>query len=611
MMMVAGTVLAAASCTEFSDYNAVDPSADLSADKTLWENIQSNAILSDFAQVLKQVGYDKILSESHTYTVWAPVNGSFNVDSLNKLSKQKIIKEFVQNMVANYSHPETDINDTTVFMLNEKLLKFSGKNTPSLAFDGKKILSQTSSSAFNCPSTNGLLYTVTHPATFRNNGYEIITEEKALASNLHAMVMKYHKEVLDEKNSIKGEIINGMQVYDDSVKIITNSFVESTLRAQLRNEDSLYTVLIPTDEAWQEAYNRIAPYYKYLPEMVYQNLSSQDMGVTKGGGNTAAACFMKAGLGQMTTKLTAAPSDSKFETSDAYWTDSLAKRFITRDLVYSETNKRYNSKFLTGESFVEGDTLYSTTRDYLTNAPALDKATTSVRQLSNGHARIIDKLPFKSWETYAPKIKSRSVGRCVTATGNGYSMARVTGDLRGICQFDDPDETDLYYVRANVPEGNAFAPELDFALPNVLSTTYDIYAVVVPAWIEHIGEEDFVRKPYTLRFDINYTNEKNEEIRARFDGEQAVSVATQAAKIPAVLCGQEKVDTVKLGRVTFPVCYRGTEAYPNIKVFCTLTNFGSANRAKFEQQIRIANIIMKPIDLVEYEEKLNAIKEED
>ena len=87
MMMVAGCMLAATSCSDFSDYNAIEASAEPSADKTLWENIKANANLSDFAEVLEKVGYDKVLNASHTYTVWAPVNGSFDKDSLFSLSK--------------------------------------------------------------------------------------------------------------------------------------------------------------------------------------------------------------------------------------------------------------------------------------------------------------------------------------------------------------------------------------------------------------------------------------------------------------------------------------------------------------------------------------------
>lgn len=603
-------MLAATSCSDFSDYNAIEASAEPSADKTLWENIKANANLSDFAEVLEKVGYDKVLNASHTYTVWAPVNGSFDKDSLFSLSESKIIKEFVKNMVANYSHQETDLNDTTVFMLNEKLLKFHGKNTSSMTFDGQSLVANAESTAYNYPSINGILYTVSNPSTFRSNGYEVISDVKDKAGKFYDMIMKYHTETLDEKNSVKGEIVNGLQVYDDSVLIVSNTYTEGSLRSKIACEDSLYTVLIPNDEAWTDAYDRIKKYYNYIPEVNYQDLTDEKLSGKKGGSNSTGTCFMEKNIGQKAIKLTSKPADSEFSDNAAYWTDSISKRLLTNNFIYSETNTKYNSKFANGQKFTEADSIYSTTRNLLTNLPELDKATVETKVLSNGHARIIDKFPFKSWETYAPEIRTRNVGRYVTASGSNVSRVTVLNPSKDICTFDKANEENLNYVRVNVPEGSAFAPEMDFALSNVLSTTYDIYAVVVPGWIENQGDSTYVRKPYTLRFDINYTNEKNEEVRGRFNGEELVTVAAQVIKVPAFICGAEKVDTIKLGRVTFPICYAGTEAYPNIKVYCTLTSFGSANRKKYDQQIRIANIIMKPIDLVEYEEKLKAIKED-
>lgn len=603
-------MLAATSCSDFSDYNAIDASAEPSADKTLWENIKANANLSDFAEVLEKVGYDKVLNASHTYTVWAPVNGSFDKDSLFSLSESKIIKEFVKNMVANYSHQETDLNDTTVFMLNEKLLKFHGKNTSSMTFDGQSLVANAESTAYNYPSINGILYTVSNPSTFRSNGYEVISDVKDKAGKFYDMIMKYHTETLDEKNSVKGEIVNGLQVYDDSVLIVSNTYTEGSLRSKIACEDSLYTVLIPNDEAWTEAYDRIKKYYNYIPEINYQDLTDEKLSGKKGGSNSTGTCFMEKNIGQKTIKLTSKPADSEFSDNAAYWTDSISKRLLTYNFIYSETNTKYNSKFANGQKFTEADSIYSTTRNLLTNLPELDKATVETKVLSNGHARIIDKFPFKSWETYAPEIRTRNVGRYVTASGSNVSRVTVLNPSKDICTFDKANEENLNYVRVNVPQGSAFAPEMDFTLSNVLSTTYDIYAVVVPGWIENQGDSTYVRKPYTLRFDLNYTNEKNEEVRGRFNGKELVTVAAQVIKVPAFICGAEKVDTIKLGRVTFPVCYAGTKAYPNIKAYCTLTSFGSANRKKYDQQIRIANIIMKPIDLVEYEEKLKATKED-
>ena len=69
-----------------------------------------------------------------------------------------------------------------------------------------------------------------------------------------------------------------------------------------------------------------------------------------------------------------------------------------------------------------------------------------------------------------------------------------------------------------------------------------------------------------------------------------------------------KVDTLYLGRFTFPICYYGTKAAPNLKVMSTLSSFSISNKTKYDAQIRIANIILKPKDLEDNEQ--NATKED-
>ena len=161
MMVLAGGMLAAASCSDFDDFNTVPVAADPAADQTLWENISKNPELSDFKAVLERVGYDKVLDAAHTYPVWAPVNGSFSADSLANVSDAKVVHEFLNNLIADYAHREADPNDTVIYMLNEKLLKFTGKNSTSLAFDAQRILPNVENpSVYNYPSTNGLLYTI-------------------------------------------------------------------------------------------------------------------------------------------------------------------------------------------------------------------------------------------------------------------------------------------------------------------------------------------------------------------------------------------------------------------------------------------------------------------
>lgn len=591
MMLVAGSMLAATSCSDFSDFNSVPTTSEPGADKTLWENISENGSLTEFASVLQRLGYDKVLDASQTYTVWAPVNGSFDLDSLNQVSDEAVEKEFLMNHIANYAHRETDVNDTVIYMLNKKLVKFSNKNSGYLSFDAQQLMPNTSTpSVFNYPSVNGLLYVTSYPAIFRYNGYEYLAEMTGFADTLYSYVKKYESITLDEANSVKGDIRDGVQHYDDSVIIVSNTLVEEILRAELDNEDSLYTVLIPTNEAWAKAYDKISSYYNYIPSIAYQDLEHKDVGTIKGTSGT----IMKATLGSTTVSLPASPLGAEITEPEKYMTDSLSKLFIVGNMIYSETNKKYNAKLSTGQAFNETDTLYSTTRSYLTNLPKLDEVTEKVVQLSNGHARIINEYPFLQEETYAPIINSMRVGRVVTASGSGYTLERINKvNLDPAMCVLEEDQTALDYVKAGVPSIALAAPELDFYLPNVLSTTYTVYAVVVPACVEDsVAEED--RKPYSLYFDLNYTNANNQQITGRFDGDTLIVGTNNVKKVQPFLIGENKVDTVKLGRITFPICYAGTEAMPNIKVMNSVSTFTPANKKKYEQNLRVACIRLVP-----------------
>ena len=595
------------SCSDFNDYNTVGVDVNPSAEKSLWENISAKSELSDFAQVLQAVGYDAVLNAPTTYTVWAPVNGTFNKDSLMSLAqdaatKKNVLEQFVYDHVANYSHLESNPNDTVVYMLSKKLIRFSGKNTGSLTFDGKTV--NWGDNAFNTPSSNGLLYTLNGMVPYRPNAYENFFTDKSqygiADSYFNAYVKRYERITLDEEKSVKGEIVNGDQVYDDSVTVITNSFVtnEEHLNAKLDNEDSLYTVIIPTDAAWQKAYDKIKSYYKYITPIKYQDLNSTsaDFAGKKGGTcpttSTGKATILAASAGvdaSNAATLSAAPSDAEIQDTKTYWTDSIAKRWIVLNTAFSETNRKYNSKLVSGVVFAEGDTLYSTSGNKLTGLDKLDKVTVLKQQLSNGHARVVSEFPFRASETYAPVIKTREPGRVVSTSGYGYDeMTLERWEMKdGFCNLED-DEVNLKYVRASLPEGSNYAPEMDFYLKDVLSTTYDIYAVVVPAIV------DGSPLPYTLRFDLHYTDANNQPQTGRLDGKTLQTSIAKISKVEPFINNTEKVDTLYLGQFTFPICYYGTDAAPNLKVMSTLSSFSMTNKTKYDAQIRIANIILRP-----------------
>lgn len=600
--VVACSALVAVSCTDYLDYNTVPEATDPAADKTLWENISENENLTDFAAVLKRLGYDEVLNASHTYTVWAPQNGSFSLEELDQMDSTKVERQFLKNAIADFAHREADINDTVVYMLNGKLVKFSNKNTDMLAFDGKDILPNAANPAvFNYPSTNGLLYITSAPATFRYNGYEYLRESEDMPNMMGAYVEHYESRVLDEANSVKGAIIDGVQHYDDSVIIVSNILTDRMLRAQLDNEDSLYTVLIPTDTAWNRAYGEIASYYNFVEKIPYQDLSSNQVGLMPGASwndkMKKLINMLDASAGKVEVALTSAPIGAEIQETGAYWSDSIAKRLLTNNFVFSEKSGKFNTKFQTGQSFKESDSVYSTTGNWLSNPAMLDELTEDVIELSNGHARMIKDFPFSPKETYAPVIKSRNVGRVITATGFKHTEESIDRELLdpSMCVLDDENETALRYVKTNVPEISYSLSEFNFYIDNVLSTTYDVSLVLVPACIEDPDMPESERKPYSLYVDINYADYEKGEltlVNKRFDGEKLVSGNSALRKVEPFTGGKDKVDTIRLGRVTFPICYAGTGAKPNIKV---MYPFNLKMDKSCERNLRIANVILEPV----------------
>jgi hypothetical protein len=64
-------------------------------------------------------------------------------------------------------------------------------------------------------------------------------------------------------------------------------------------------------------------------------------------------------------------------------------------------------------------------------------------------------------------------------------------------------------------------------------------------------------------------------------------------------------DTLYLGEFTFPVCYRGlgNDYFPSIHVTSPINVFNKTQMASYTRDVRMWAIIMKPVELVEFEEK--------
>lgn len=605
MMFVAGSLLAATSCTEFSDYNSVVGDVNTSADKTLWENISGSENLQDFAKILKKAGFDKTLSASQFYTVWAPLDGTYDADAVYAQDSATIVKQFVKQHVAEFNHLLSGEVEDDVLTLNLKSHKFT--NT---------TFGESELSTANLPSSNGVMHTLKGIDPFYFSIYEFI--ENMSGSSFRDYITKFDRQEIDPATSILGPIVNGQQTYQHIEYKTVNDVISNVLWANLENEDSVYTMLAPNDRAWAASYARISPNFKYVKGMAYSDLYNNGNAT-----NTTVASSIAGNASQKT--------DIKV-VDEEHLQDSLTTWNMVRNLVYSHGVSQ-NDK-LNAADATETDTIVPTfsSRIGLNNARKFPSAKAvqdytvgEVQRMSNGYFREIDSLCFNSWDTFEPVIKTRSVARAIKSTPAGYNH-NIRDLIKERSWYAAPDsvmrdsifanmpayfyedllgdkrETFSYVVTSNITSNSA-SPELDIMLDGgVLSTKYRVYVVMVPIQMD---APTINQKPYYLNFYMMYTDAENKPAKKLLNlaedadpawGPQSITEKIGSKNVTSVVTQPGMVNVVDLGEFEFPLCYYGTDAYPTLLIAHTQTYGSQAKRDSYEQAMRVARVYLVPAE---------------
>ncbi|MDE6002527.1 MAG: hypothetical protein K2G76_03420, partial [Prevotella sp.] len=233
----------------------------------------------------------------------------------------------------------------------------------------------------------------------------------------------------------------------------------------------------------------------------------------------------------------------------------------------------------------------------------------------NGTAMIVDNLAMLPWETYAPmRTFSAASSNLRARVLQNPSVVRVEDPNPDVVQLED-GVTSFSYLWIN-PASEYDSPELDLYLPNVLSTTYDIYCVFVPQSAS-LKNADVETLPNRVSFKLNYCDaagnlqekvflDERPENGQKFmeDFPRVRDNATNHNMIWGFTNDPSKVDTLYIGEFTFPSCYYGLgEGFcPNIKVITSVAS-NTYTRKAFTSDLRIAGFILKPKELVEFEEQ--------
>ena len=598
VVLLASLGLVAVSCSDYDDYNTVPEDNLTIANQTLWENISGDQQLTKFAELARKTGFSATLNSPRFFTIWAPVDNAIDETEYQRLlasDSATVVKQFFQQHMTEYNHPVSAALDSmTIISLNQKHHPFT-----QMAFDGFPYVA----GGTNVPAVNGLIHKLDGLSEFHSNLYENIDDLEG-CDKFKAYVQQYDETYLDVNASVIGPLVNGKQTYLDSVMSKRNNVIRNIMRADLENEDSTYCMLIPTDEAWDDAYAAIEPHYNYIAKMDYMDLTKK----------TATANNLKAG----DSKADKAAVPPVTTTTPQ---DSLTCRNIVNNLVFSNSSP-YNRQLFGDNATAKNDTVYSTNRRFLTSAQEIFDQTSATAEMSNGMVRVMDQYPFRSWESYNPVISTSRPRAMLNVKDNKLTTHNIPLDsLAGrdslfskvpemFQQYLFPKDSRFFsYVAVDSADvaGTSSKPEFDFALENVRAATYHIYVITVPAQVE---DPAAAVKPYYLRFYLSWTDAANKQQYSILPVDANGKSASTSSEITTdngtntktvtYLGDPGRVNVFDLGEFTFPACYYGLEAYPSLMMMHTKTYTSSSNRKKYDQQMRVAGVYLIPKEYNDY-----------
>lgn len=617
-MMTAAVAVGITACSD--DQFSINP--DVAGKQSIWQTINNDSRLSEFADILSSVcnsqtaqkatneTYADLLNGDQTFTVWAPVNGSFPYNEYKRLiatgvrdSIYKVEKEFIRNNMTRYSLPITGTDTAVVIdLFNSKTATI---NNSKLTFKGSQITTA------NIGASNGTLHITEAPASYECNVYEYMATRRDLDS-LNSFIKSYESLKFNESASIQGPTVNGHITWIDSATYISNTYASKYLQASLENEDSLYAMIMPTNNAWKEILAKTERYFKYketYQQKVY-SVSNEGKKQTNEG---------------PTYTRTGYELDSIFKLS--------TKNAICENLVFNARWQYEQTPINTIDAISKADSLHSTSGTKFKKTGTLNETNNNTTlecddftalfgnsnpaKCSNGFAYIADSwnLPFNSYapvrvlkpldvleslneqcrEPNKPEVKTVRYERVDTIV-NGTDTVFA-------------DSIYKYSCLTLTNSGTTSNTGAYFKLPDVLSCKYDIGIVFV-----YNKAED---KPHRFRAYIAYDTESgrtdakgtlttlknpndNEDELSIIDGKSLYNTNYFETKKPYVKENgrMEYTDTVWVARdFEFPISYYGLRdssgaitSYPTLYFESSFTS----RQPYFSRIFQVNAIILKP-----------------
>ena len=579
------TVLGMVACTD-DHYDIVEPGE--TAKKTIWQNIQENDNLSDFAAVLSATSYLKndmdfptasakmsyadYLNSPQSLTVWAPINGSFDVEEMllklesikakysedpKAATKEEYIfaSQFLGQHIARFNH-ESQGEDKRVRMLNAKYIVYDAS---AKTFDGIALLDDEAT----LTSSNGTLHLLSTASVYAYNVFDFLSSTSEL-SKINSVFTDKEFDITSFSPGMSTEgALNsdGKMEYVDSVYTNYNTLLNMA-NAQLKNEDSVYVAVFPTDEAFDDALAVVKSMFNYK-NGTYKNYKGtgkwEDSETLKSGYNFDSLAELNAKK-LLFSSMFFSPS---LMGKDMNLSDSEA---IINYCLYNDSVKTTNGKTIYSKKTADGKNPFFLGDNNEDVEPI---------KVSNGYVFAVNRYNLDPAYSF---IERRETGvTTIGAVTNGYAKSWSLG-------ADDKNDSiaDRFDVKNFMRYELTQKGDLKFQveLPSLKSGKYKIYALLVPT-AAHNGIE------------LDYTEQLSFDVKV-FDPADTKSMAMSEVSAPS-----DRVEKVLLfDELNLEYSYDGlpdgVRSFPYLQ-FELLTSYQYDNTGKpLCSAINIAKIIIEP-----------------
>jgi len=217
---------------------------DLQRSEAIYNELASHPELSIFTWMILSAGMQNELINK---TIWAPTNESFQGMDPKDLLDLNIVRRILNNQMCK-CQITTAILSTgprIILMNSGKKLTFS-KTETGYDMAGNTLLKS------DLRVASSVIHMVGGKNPYQLNLWEYIDEVVGMDS------LRSYIRSINTPKLYRNIFINN--VFKDTITLVNNDMLEYL--AKVDKEDSIYTVLLPDNEAFMEAYNRLLPYCK-------------------------------------------------------------------------------------------------------------------------------------------------------------------------------------------------------------------------------------------------------------------------------------------------------------------------------------------------------------